>query len=313
MLQSIRPAVDDVIVCYGSKATINATGANRFNWYKNFDGGAPIHSGSSFTTGNLFSDTILYVSNAEQTYESVRTAAHINLKANPAIFTSGSTLICDGSKVTLSVAEAGNYFWSTGAKTQSIEVSAAGNYSVNVVDNLLHCNSNSKMVEVKVNPSPISEFMEEGDLTTLSSISFVNKSTGATSYKWNFGDGFTSIDANPSHTYLVMQNYNVSLIATNDLGCASTNTASISIITGLEKESSFHLYPIPAAESVIVQMGWERMEHTITDVTGRIYISSSIQKTGNDFVVDVHALPSGVYILSISDGRHTFRRKFIKN
>ncbi len=49
---------------------------------------------------------------------------------SPTITASGSTLICQGSSVTLTSNTASNYLWSTGATTQSIVVSSAGSYTV---------------------------------------------------------------------------------------------------------------------------------------------------------------------------------------
>lgn len=44
-------------------------------------------------------------------------------------------------------------------------------------------------------------------------ISFTNESQNATSYSWNFGDGSTSMSANPSHSYQVPGQYTVRLTA----------------------------------------------------------------------------------------------------
>ncbi len=53
-------------------------------------------------------------------------------------------------------------------------------------------------------------------------VAFENQTEGvATSYLWTFGDGTTSTEANPSHTYDVAGTYNVSLRA---VGGASTDT-----------------------------------------------------------------------------------------
>ncbi|MBK8472620.1 MAG: PKD domain-containing protein [Sphingobacteriales bacterium] len=41
----------------------------------------------------------------------------------------------------------------------------------------------------------------------------------ATSWSWNFGDGATSTEQNPSHTYAANGTYTVTLNACNDLGC----------------------------------------------------------------------------------------------
>ncbi len=46
------------------------------------------------------------------------------------INTSGNPLVCQGTPFTLSVPGAGNYLWSTGATTQSIQVTNGGTYSV---------------------------------------------------------------------------------------------------------------------------------------------------------------------------------------
>jgi PKD repeat protein len=61
---------------------------------------------------------------------------------------------------------------------------------------------------------------------------FTNTSSAATTYLWNFGDGSpTSTAINPSHlfqnTTLFIQNFTVTLIATNAGGCTDTATAVV--------------------------------------------------------------------------------------
>ena len=51
---------------------------------------------------------------------------------------------------------------------------------------------------------------------------FNNLSTGATNYLWDFGDSSSSILSSPSHIYTAAGTYNISLIATNDIGCSDT-------------------------------------------------------------------------------------------
>ena len=47
-------------------------------------------------------------------------------------------------------------------------------------------------------------------------VQFTNSSTDATSYTWDFGDGNTSTEENPAHTFLTSGDFVVKLTATND-------------------------------------------------------------------------------------------------
>ncbi len=52
-------------------------------------------------------------------------------------------------------------------------------------------------------------------------ITLTNESAFATSYLWNFGDGTTSTEANPTHTYAANGTYTIVLTATNSLGSST--------------------------------------------------------------------------------------------
>jgi serine protease len=80
-LAAARPVVDTVETCEGCPATLIASGATAFKWYKNFTGGAPVATGSQLTLDQVFNDTTLYVSNAAKSFESVRTPAFINVRS----------------------------------------------------------------------------------------------------------------------------------------------------------------------------------------------------------------------------------------
>lgn len=52
-------------------------------------------------------------------------------------------------------------------------------------------------------------------------VAFTDKSTDATSWAWSFGDGSTSTEKNPKHTYSEAGNYNVVLTVNNEKGSNS--------------------------------------------------------------------------------------------
>ena len=76
--------------------------------------------------------------------------------------------------------------------------------------------------QVNVLASPFADFdwvnVNPNGQTTRE-INFVNKSRDAVSYFWDFGDGVTTTDENPSHLYEQSQAWQVLLEATNSLGC----------------------------------------------------------------------------------------------
>lgn len=80
---------------------------------------------------------------------------------------------------------------------------------------------------VTVNTVPTAQFTSNGNLNTFA---FTNNSTGATSYLWDFGDGSTSTEVNPTHNYAADGVYTVTLTATNDCGSV-VQTSTVTVVT----------------------------------------------------------------------------------
>ena len=86
---------------------------------------------------------------------------------------------------------------------------------------------------------------------------FTNTSQNASTFLWNFGDGSTSNEANPTHTYDAPGTYTVSLTATNECG-ASTIEKTV-VLSGVRTSepswvSNFQLFPNPSTGSFRVQL-----------------------------------------------------------
>lgn len=76
---------------------------------------------------------------------------------------------------------------------------------------------------IKVNSGPASQFTLGPNAGCVElSVQFTNTSTNIVSYAWNFGDGNTSVQNNPSHTYTSPGAYAAQLIVVDNIGCTDT-------------------------------------------------------------------------------------------
>ncbi len=93
--------------------------------------------------------------------------------------------------------------------------------------------TNSATTEVVIYPQPTANFnfttVCQGNPTQFTSTSTTNPSgQQITGYQWNFGDGQTSTQQNPSHTYANAGTYSVTLTVSCGNGhCTSTKTQSV--------------------------------------------------------------------------------------
>ncbi|WP_162198324.1 PKD domain-containing protein, partial [Methanosarcina sp. 2.H.T.1A.6] len=78
--------------------------------------------------------------------------------------------------------------------------------------------------------APVASFTSDSNAGNIPFIvKFTDTSTGkVSSWTWDFGDGSTSTDQNPTHTYVTLGSYKVTLTATGP-GGSNTTTAADSI------------------------------------------------------------------------------------
>lgn len=97
---------------------------------------------------------------------------------------------------------------------------------------------------ITVYPLPISSFSFTPDIATTVNpeVTFINHSTGASKYYWSFGDGDSSNNVHPIHTYMPsVNNYFVTLIAESNYNCRDTSYREIGVenLTALYFPNSF--------------------------------------------------------------------------
>jgi PKD repeat protein len=74
-------------------------------------------------------------------------------------------------------------------------------------------------------PTPVADFSYSGNLVTGSIITFLNKSTNATSYSWDFGNSTYTTMSDPALEYTTAGDYTVKLTATGPGGTNSISKA----------------------------------------------------------------------------------------
>ena len=102
------------------------------------------------------------------------------------------------------------------------------NISLKVTDDNGCTNTKVENGLIRPNPRPvanISSSNSRSSCTAPHTVNFVSNSTGLNlRYLWNFGDGNSSTQANPSHTYTALGVYDVSLRVIDQAGCRDSIT-----------------------------------------------------------------------------------------
>lgn len=136
-------------------------------------------------------------------------------------------------------------------------------------------------------------------------VSFTNKTDTTMMVKWDFGDGQTSDEIHPVHTYGTDGNFNVIMHVSQ---CNETDTASsmISLKTTGIRESfeapAIQIYPNPSHGYFQIK-GFEGTGMaTVYDLTGNEIFSKAINE--KDIAVETEGFAEGIYLLRLKGQTH---------
>ena len=113
-------------------------------------------------------------------------------------------------------------------------ISAVGTYNVELIaTDTIPCTDTASVI-ITIYPDPVADFdFNPDNECALTPINFSNLSTGTfagTDYSWDFGDGNTSTDQNPTHTYSQGGSFTITLTVSNAAGCTDTYSETITVL-----------------------------------------------------------------------------------
>ncbi len=171
--------------------------------------------------------------------------------------------------------------------------------------------SDSVSGEIHVTKSAVADFTSNIDGRQ---VDFTFTGESADEYAWDFGDGNTSTEADPTNLYPTAATYTAQLIVSNH---CSSDTASEELETtfgtGISQSvfNPFVIYPNPASHVLNLETDLASGSISIFDVEGRKVVSTSVSEMRRSGL-NVSELANGMYILQLSSGGNIYKAEFLK-
>ena len=161
--------------------------------------------------------------------------------------------------------------------------------------------------------TPLASFSTTGNSFCQNSpITFTDFSTNSpSSWSWNFGDGGTSTQQNPQHTYSNPGNYTVNLTVTNATGFNSTSetiTIESCVSTTDLLANGVSIRPNPNNGNFIITGLDENTQFTIFDFNGKKVLQRTVNMSSEK--IELVFVRSGLYYLEASKNGQIGRMKF---
>ena len=305
-------------ICAGNSVTISAGGAGTggsYQWDNGLGSGSShVVSPTSTTTYNVVVTDVNGCTDNESVLVVVNTAPNVSVSPT-------SATICGGESIVISASGAQTYSWNTGSSGSSITVNPSTQTTYTVIGSNGNCAGNPATSTISVSTAPtVTASANTYSVAVGGTVSFSSAGSGATSYVWDFGDGNSSTQSNPSHTYSSSGIFVVTLTGTLN-GCTSTSQITINVggvdIEEDNFEASLSLQPNPNNGIFGVSMNFSKVQDVNLELfnsVGQIILTKKLSKISNSTInFSLADYSPGVYYITIraEDGNSTTKRFMI--
>lgn len=308
----------------GAGGVISNEGPIDLVWTDAF-GNTLLHQGAGNSSGDYFQfnapagNYMVYMSPAGACGQ---VSASFTITEPPAIGSSVATTATtcpNGDDGTAAVSATGGtgpytFLWNNGATTAEI-TGPAGAYTVTVTD------ANGCMLPLEVavpaGEGAIAGFALNGEAVAGVPMVFSNTSVLADQYFWDFGDGQTSTEEAPAHTWALPGEYTVALTASDEV-CSDTFTMTVivGIGTGIggNDGGDLHVWATPDHIVIAHPFGSAPMDVDVHDATGRLVLSRTAISKPDRIALDDRKLSTGVWFVRVTSGKtqRTFRVPLVR-
>ncbi len=195
------------------------------------------------------------------------------------------------------------YAWSNGASSEDLTGLAAGAYAVSIVD-ANGCSFQTTTINVTDGSGPGADFLPSTTAALIGEpIAFFNLGTWGADVEWDLGDGTTTTEVEPTHTYTVPGTYTVTLTTT--VGACSASTSQQVVIdatTGIAPPKEDLARVWLDNEHVVVDLAQQRADEvviTVLDGAGRVVAERRSRLNAGRERIPVDHVAGGVILVRL--------------
>ncbi|MEM6964471.1 MAG: PKD domain-containing protein [Bacteroidota bacterium] len=171
---------------------------------------------------------------------------------------------------------------------------------------------------INIGEAPTADFTPSIDVN--GTVTFNNNSTLGDTYEWLFGDGNSSNEETPAHTYDSSALYTVQLVVTNPCGNDTTSQEILIQLTSTSELSfleKFELYPNPNNGQFVLHLEGQPLENLnirLYNILGQQIMEEPVDFSSGSLIktFDLQELSAATYILQIESENKVMYRKVVK-